>query len=193
MRKINPKNDSQMKKISLSVGAVLLGLSALSLQSCIGSFALTSKVINWNKQVGNKFVNELVFFAFWVLPVYEVTSIVDVLVLNSIEFWSGNNPMSASIKAIDTDHGRYLVECDGKGYKVTHCDSNASYYLAFDVPSQTWSLEYDGESYPMMTMIDADHVKMITPGGDFRGFETTAAGLQAYEETLNFERANDVI
>lgn len=175
-----------MKKISLSVGAILLGLSALSLQSCIGSFTLTNKVLSWNRQVGNKFVNELVFFAFWVLPVYEVTSIADLVVLNSIEFWSGNNPLTASVKAIDTEHGRYLVECDGKGYKVTHCDSNISYYLAFDVPSQTWSLDYKGESYPFMTMIDSEHVRMILPTGGFDTFETSPEGLQAYHAVAEF-------
>ena len=37
----------------------------------------------------SKFVNELVFFAFWILPVYEVSGLADLLVLNSIEFWSG--------------------------------------------------------------------------------------------------------
>lgn len=169
-----------MKKFSIPVAAILLAMSAMSLQSCIGSFSLTGKVLNWNRQVGNKFVNELVFFAFWILPVYEVTAIADILVLNSIEFWSGNNPLSASVKVIDTEQGRYLVECDGKGYKVTHCDSNTSFYLAFDVPAQTWSLEYGGETYPIMTMVDDTHVKMVTPGGEMMDFSADAAGVMAY-------------
>ena len=41
--------------------------------SCIGSFALSNKVLSWNQQIGNKFVNEIVFFGFWILPVYEIT------------------------------------------------------------------------------------------------------------------------
>ena len=98
-----------MKKYKIAVGAILLAGTSMTFSSCIGSFAMTNKVLSWNKQVGNKFVNELVFFAFWILPVYEVTSIADLLVINTIEFWSGNNPMSASTKAVDTDHGRYLI------------------------------------------------------------------------------------
>ena len=86
-----------MKKNSITVAALILLAATLPLQSCIGKFALTNKVLSWNNQVGSKFVNELVFFAFWILPVYEVTSIADLLVLNSIEFWSGNNPDRKSV------------------------------------------------------------------------------------------------
>jgi len=80
-----------MKKKFLTVAvAATLSLSLVS-TSCIGSFSLTNKLLSWNQQVGNKFVNELVFFAFWVLPVYEISALADILVLNSIEFWSGSN------------------------------------------------------------------------------------------------------
>ncbi len=173
-----------MKKRYISVAAVLLLLGAVSMQSCIGSFALTSKVLGWNRQVGNKFVNELVFFAFWILPVYEVTAIADVLVINSIEFWSGNNPLTASTKVIDSDHGRYLVKCDGKGYDIIHEATGQSTRLSFDVPSQTWSVDAaDGNSYPFMTMIDRNHVKMITPDGSMQQVELSETGLMAYRET----------
>ena len=74
-----------MKKNYLSVALVLTLAGSMMFTSCIGSFQLSNKVLAWNKQVGNKFVNELVFFAFWILPVYEITTISDLLVLNSIE------------------------------------------------------------------------------------------------------------
>ncbi|MDE7119681.1 MAG: DUF3332 domain-containing protein, partial [Muribaculaceae bacterium] len=67
-----------MKRHYLSI-AVASVLAASTLTSCIGSFALTNKLLAWNNQVSNKFVNELVFFAFWIIPVYEVTSLADVL------------------------------------------------------------------------------------------------------------------
>ena len=102
-------------------------------------------------------------FAFWILPVYEVTSIADLLVLNSIEFWSGNNPVEASTKVVDTDHGRYYIACDGKGYTVTSPNGDEM-RLDFDDESDTWAVATpNGETYPFMTMIDENHVKMITP------------------------------
>ena len=169
-----------MKKNYISVGAILLVAATLPLQSCIGSFSLTNKVLSWNNQVGSKFVNELVFFAFWILPVYEVTSVADLLIFNSIEFWSGNNPVQASTKVIDTDQGKYYIACDGKGYDITAPNGDVV-HLLFEEDTQTWSVGVnDEEALPFMTMIDDSHVKMITPEGDFRMVELSEQGVLAY-------------
>lgn len=169
-----------MKKIKISVAALLLAGGTMLFSSCIGSFSLTKSVMDWNKGVGSKFVNEVVFVAFWILPVYEVTAIADILVLNSVEFWSGKNPMEASIKTVETENGRYIVECDGKGYTITGEENKEETRLDFDEKTQTWSVNQDGESIPFMTFIDKDHVKMITPDGDFCTVELSEAGVTAY-------------
>lgn len=137
--------------------------------------------MSWNETVGNKFVNELVFVAFWILPVYEVSSLADLLVINSIEFWSGNNPVACGTKKIDTDHGTYLVKCDGKGYDITDPQGQVV-RLDFLEEEQTWCVNVDGEEIPFMTFVDEDHVKMITPSGDFREVELSTQGVMAYQE-----------
>lgn len=170
-----------MKKIYLTAALALAVGGSLTLSSCVGSFALTKKVLSWNNQVGNKFINELVFFAFWVLPVYEVTSVADLLVINSIEFWSGNNPVTASTKAIDTDHGRYLVKCDGKGYDIEAPDGTAM-RLNFHEEDKTWCVEDgDGHDIPFMTFEDANHVRMVTSDGEMMPVELSASGVLAYQ------------
>ena len=72
------------------VNAVIaVSLGAMTLSSCIGSFGLTNSVLDWNKRAtDNKFVNEIIFVL--ISPAYAVCSFADVLVLNSIEFWTGN-------------------------------------------------------------------------------------------------------
>lgn len=170
-----------MRKIKISVAAILIAGASMTVSSCIGSFALTNKVLSWNRQVGTKFVNELVFFAFWILPVYEVTSVADLLVINSIEFWSGTNPMTASTKVVDTDHGRYLIDCDGTGYTVTYAVTGEKMRLEFIEDSQSWAFETPGgELLPFMTFIDDSHVKMIKPDGDFTIVELSEQGVMAY-------------
>ncbi|MDE6197901.1 MAG: DUF3332 domain-containing protein [Muribaculaceae bacterium] len=57
------------KVITAAVAALLL-FTTVTTPSCIGSFSLTNRLLGWNQHIGNKFLNELVFFAFWVLPVY---------------------------------------------------------------------------------------------------------------------------
>lgn len=171
-----------MKKLILSVAVAALLCSSMT--SCMGQFALWKSVYAWNEQISNKFVNELVFLAFWVLPVYEVCGLADVLVLNSIEFWSGDNPMTASTKAIDTENGRYLVKCDGKGYDITHENTGESYRLDFAQESQTWSLQFDGKEYPLMTFIDDNHVSMPAADGNWSTVELSQAGVLAYQQTV---------
>lgn len=173
-----------MKKHPVYVAVILAAAAMLPLQSCIGSFALTNKVLSWNNQVGSKFLNELVFFAFWVLPVYEVTSLADIVVLNSIEFWSGNNPVEASVKHVDTDHGSYLIACDGKGYDITDPAGN-TFRLAFCEEENTWSVLTDDGQYPFMNIVDDSHVRMITPDGDFRLVDLTEEGVQAYRASIS--------
>jgi len=171
-----------MRKSEIAVAALLIAGTSLVFTSCIGSFGLTNKLMTWNKHIGSKFVNELVFIAFWILPVYEVTALADVLVINSIEFWSGSNPMTASVKAVDTDHGRYLIACDGKGYTITHQDTGEEVRLDFDMPTQTWSVELpDGEQLPFITFVDDTHVRVPGPDGGMTEVELSERGLMAYE------------
>ncbi|MDE7180522.1 MAG: DUF3332 domain-containing protein [Muribaculaceae bacterium] len=171
-----------MRKFKISVAAILIAGTSLAFTSCIGSFALTNKVLGWNRQIGPKFVNELVFFAFWVLPVYEITALADVLVINSIEFWSGDNPLTASVKSVDTEHGRYLIACDGKGYTVTHEATGEEVRLDFATDTQTWSvITKNGESLPLMTFLDDTHVRMATPDGSGMEVELSEYGVMAYE------------
>lgn len=74
--------------------AVLLGATTISMSGCYGSFALTSKLHDWNGQVSQKkFVNELVFLGLCILPAYELTVLGDGLIFNSIEFWGEKIPL----------------------------------------------------------------------------------------------------
>lgn len=176
-----------MKKRYLSVAVATLLLGSMTFTSCIGNFHLTNSVLKWNKQVGSKFVNEVVFFAFWILPVYEVTSLADILVLNSIEFWSGRNPLTSSTKIVDTPHGRYEIACDGKGYDVVNTYTKESIRLNFIEETQTWNLEKNGEVTPIFTFVDDNHIRVISPEGDYRIVELSESGVMAYKNSMMSE------
>lgn len=121
------------------------------------------------------------FIGLWVLPVYEVSVLADVVVINSIEFWSGSNPMACGKKMIDGHDGRYLVECDGKGYTITSENDGSQIRLDFDVAEQTWSVAMpNGQSYDFMTFVDDNHVKMPTADGKGMIVDLTEEGLLAY-------------
>lgn len=174
-----------MKKTYLSVALVLALAASMMTTSCIGSFSLTNKLLSWNKTVGNKFVNELVFFAFWIIPVYEVSAAADVLVFNSIEFWSGNNPVAYGKKVIDGNDGRYIVECDKTGYTITSETDGSVVRLDFNESDNSWSASANGsESYKFLTFIDDTHVEMIAPDGTMQPVELSHDGVMAYRQAV---------
>ena len=172
-----------MKKKYLSIAAAaLLSLSLVS-TSCIGSFSLTNKLLGWNKGIGNKFVNELVFFAFWVLPVYEVSALADILVLNSIEFWSGDNPVAQDDMMIEgTDGNTYLVQCDNLGYTVTNQDDGSVVRFDYDADDSSWNVTVNDETFELMTFVDDTHVSMPAADGGRVTVELSDAGLLAYQQ-----------
>lgn len=143
-----------MKK-TLIIAALI---ASLSLSSCLGTFSLTNKLLAWNRTVSNKFVNELVFFAFCIVPVYEVSALADLFVLNSIEFWSGSSPVAQGKSIIDGNDGKYLVECDGNGYTITSLNDGSSTRLNFHSDSRSWTVTgASGKEYPLVTFIDDTH------------------------------------
>ncbi len=173
-----------MKKRFLTVALVCALMAGITLPSCIGSFSLTNKLLTWNQGISNKFLNELVFICFWIVPVYEVSGLADILVINSIEFWSGSSPIAKGKSVIDGQDGKYLVDCDGKGYTITRMDSGKSVRLNFDAEEQTWSVATAQGEYDLFTWVDDSHVKMAMPDGSMQIFETSQQGLYAYQNMV---------
>ncbi|MCD4736889.1 MAG: DUF3332 domain-containing protein [Bacteroidales bacterium] len=104
-----------MKKIKTLAIAVLFLFATLSQTGCIGSFKLTNGLYDWNTGLNGKAVQELVFVAFVIIPVYGVTLFIDAIVLNSIEFWGGGNPVSMN----EGDEEIQIVERGGIKYQIT--------------------------------------------------------------------------
>ena len=177
-----------MRKKHLVVATVLALSASMMMQSCIGSFALFNKVKNWNEHVGDKFVNEIVFVAMWILPVYELGFTADLLVLNSIEFWSGENPAlaQAETKVIDGKDAQYLVARNETGYTITNMTTKQVTRFNFDAKDNSWSLENNGQEVKLFTFVDANHVDVLTRDGSYTRVELSQAGVLAYQELVGF-------
>ena len=71
--------------------------ASLLLSACFGSFRATRAVWQFNDDVSpNKFVDEVVFLAMVIVPVYGIASLADALIFNTIEFWTGSNPLASN-------------------------------------------------------------------------------------------------
>ena len=105
------------KMISL---IIVLSLLAVSLTGCYGSFQLTRNLWKWNGTIGEKWTNELVFLVLNIVPVYSVAALVDGIVINSIQFWTGKNPVSADkggriIKVVSAQDQQAVLAFYGDG------------------------------------------------------------------------------
>ena len=95
--------------------AALVCAGMITLTGCYGSNALFGKLHKWNGTLGNKWLNSIVHY----------------LVLNTVEFWTGSNPLASgdsyyeqdaqgnSIAAVKNEDGSLSVELtSAKGEKA---------------------------------------------------------------------------
>ncbi len=78
------------KGIALVLVAALGALSA----GCFGTFQLTRKLYDINRSIDEKYVRSAATWIF-VIP-YAVTGLLDFVIFNVIEFWSGENPVAVA-------------------------------------------------------------------------------------------------
>ncbi len=171
-----------MRKKQLVVATVVALSASMMMQSCIGSFALYNKVKDWNEHVGTKFVNEIVFVAMWILPVYELSFAADLFILNSIEFWSGENPALAQTKVVDGKDAKYLVASNEEGYTITNMKTKQVTRFNFDAKDNSWSIENNGEEVKLFTFVDDTHVDVLTRDGSYTRVELSQPGVLAYQQ-----------
>lgn len=166
-----------MKKIAKL--SVMMVAFSIMFSSCIGSFQLTSKLKNFNDGIGSKWVNELVFVAFCIVPVYELSALADVLVLNSIEFWSGKKALAdaGETKIIKNSKGQDIeVKTLENGYALN--DGTNTMNLVFDEKEQIWSAEYEDQVMNLIRLVDENNAQLFLKNGEVMDITLNADGIE---------------
>ncbi|WP_298769154.1 DUF3332 family protein [uncultured Fibrobacter sp.] len=82
----------------------LLCAGMIVLSGCYGKNACFNKLHDWNGTLGNKWLNSIVHFFLNIFPVYMIClGLIDGLVLNTIEFWTGSNPLASGDSYYEKD------------------------------------------------------------------------------------------
>ena len=156
-----------MKKILLS----FIVVTALLLQTgCFGSFQLTQKVYEFNADIDDQFAQEAVFLAMCIIPIYEFSALFDALLFNTIEFWSGDNPISME----EGEMKENIVVTPEVTYKVTTTknnihiedtkDNTIQMDLGYNPECKTWSAISNQQRMDIMRMINSKEVEILLPG-----------------------------
>ena len=131
---------------------LILGFAPLALTGCIGSFAAWHKVKEFNEDASDsQWFQELLFIVLNIIPVYGVAYALDILILNSVEFWTGENPMMTS-RTITGEDGSVttITPVDGDRLEVT--------VVAPDRSEHTFLLERGDQ---MVSAYDADSQLLV--------------------------------
>ena len=170
-----------MRKRVLSITAVVLA-GVFTFSSCIGPFNLTKKLLTWNQGVSNKFVNALLFIV--ISPAYGISAVGDLLLFNSIEFWTGSNPIEAGLETeVQGENGVYLVKTLENGYQITD-EAGQECQFVYDQENNTWSLVANGETSKLLKIEDENNAIVYLPDGEERNVELSHEGLLAFRQSM---------
>jgi len=169
-----------MKKWNLKLAVTLMVCCAFVFSSCIGSFALHRKVLNWNEGIGDRWANEVVFLALNIVPVYSIVYLADILVINSVEFWSGENPVASigDVRKVKGENGNYLVTRLENGYSIVKENEENAMNLTFNQDNNSWNVSYDGVTNELFRINENGSIEFSLPNGE-------ALNVMPDEEGLN--------
>ena len=146
----------------------LLCIICFFIPGCTGSFQLTNTVYDFHRDQ-SKWVDEILFLALIIVPVYEVSMFVDGLVLNSIEFWTGKKLLRVSIDP----NNNHLMVLNGSDVSVVYYKADNSYIIQTEnAISPRFKVQQDEESI----MILDTHNNFI-----YRALKIKQGGLQIYD------------
>jgi hypothetical protein len=82
--------------------AVLTIFALVTFTGCMGTNGLSGKVVKWNLEASeDRWNREWIFLGLWICLVYPISGLLDILVFNSIEFWTGENPINGKSPLVD--------------------------------------------------------------------------------------------
>jgi hypothetical protein len=173
-----------MKKISLSAACVLLAGSFLC-SSCIGSFSLFNKYEKWQcNMTSNKYVNGIVGFILQPI-VGGICLFVDSVVLNTIEFWTGSNPMAAGqVKTVMGQDGRYYaIKTLKNGYEVKSPTGEKTLFIHND-QNDSWSMTQNGITKEIIRFNADGTIQATLQNGEKLTVSNDEAGLMQVREAV---------
>jgi hypothetical protein len=113
--------------------------------ACLGTSGLSGNLKEFNLEVvENRYGRETIFFVLNAVWVYRICTVLDLLIFNSIEFWSGTNPLNGKSPLVDVpvseaekigfhDLERAQVELVAENTAKLHLDFRNGDHMAFDV------------------------------------------------------------
>lgn len=161
-----------------AITAILLAVFLGTTTACYGPFNLTRNIYKWNGQVKGtseiqaKWMRELVFLGLVILPVYSLSLLADAVIFNSIQFWTGDNPIKAS--QVEDDENIRVVRMGDITATMTTAGASSRIHVAYAKDGRVYktaNIVTDGDTYQFVDekghtqyaaqLDDAGHVTLV--------------------------------
>lgn len=174
-----------MKRKGIKTAIYLMAGTMLA-TSCVGSFTMFNKLAKWNRRAtDSKFLNELIFLV--ISPAYAIAATIDALILNSIEFWTGDNPMAKNIgktKNIKGDDGlMYAVKYLENGYEITRPNGSVL-LLTYNKEENNWYMNENGKENKLIHFNENGTIKAFLNNGMTMDVTPDATGLYELRQAV---------
>jgi hypothetical protein len=155
------KTQERARRLMLPV-ALATTVSILLSTGCMGHMGVTQNVKKGNlSMTENRWGREGIFIGFSVFWVYRVSALLDLVVFNSIEFWTGENPITKQAALVNIPQETLKKIFGEKDIDVGQIerinDTEAKMYLAFADGDQmtfdvvrldnTYTVSYHGREF----------------------------------------------
>ena len=135
----------------------------------------------------NKFVNAVVGLVLGSFC-YPIASLVDALVLNSIEFWTGDNPMASNIgktqNVMGQDGRPYAVKTLKNGYEIKSPTGEVMLFT-YNKKNNSWSMTKDGLVKEIFRFNEDGKSIKVEMNGESRDFTLNEQGVIEAQYVLN--------
>lgn len=151
-----------MKYIKKFIGTILLlSFSFGLLLQCYGSFPLVRTIYNFNGSIGGPskgggVLRSIIMILLTIIPVYGISFLIDVLILNTIEFWSGSKMNFGKIP----ENPHLEITQNGDTLKLHIKTYNITLYAFKDKPGEFFILK-NQQFVPVKTQVINHHIHLI--------------------------------
>jgi hypothetical protein len=153
-------------------------LTAAVLSGCLGQMGLSGKVKKFNMEATeDRWGREGLFLGLYIIPVYEIAALLDLLIFNSVEFWTGTNPINNKSPAL-VDMPMAMLERSG-------VENIASVDMQRDEKSQTVTMvivSKDGLREELSSVSEGDNLNFYR--GKQLMISVPAAEIEKFQQSL---------
>ena len=136
---------------------------------------------------GSKIVNGIVGLILQPI-VGGVCLFVDSVVLNTIEFWSGNNPLAANegktVNVLGSDGNYYAVTTLKDGY-VVKSPMGETVRLSYNAEENAWTMTQNGETRELFRFNEDGTIKATLPTGEQMDVALNEYGMSQVENAIS--------